>query len=231
MGKHHADSVADPYAILGVPHTASADEIKAAFNTLARRLHPDSSRNAATAVEFIRVRGAYEILKDPVQRRAIDDQQERDEQAARRQDFAGHERDPPVPKPTPQPKSAAENDEWTYHNWPRYAPEPPCAATVSAEDAAEILAEQMRGFGPPPPPLQSERLLRQHSSWRSVMGSLRDSSTRLKRVRMTHLVSLLMAGVGIGMMEHDTWGIFGAVLLLLAPTLVWVDGKWSVRQH
>jgi hypothetical protein len=32
---------ADPYAVLGVPHDASADQIRRARNRLARRLHPD----------------------------------------------------------------------------------------------------------------------------------------------------------------------------------------------
>lgn len=53
----------DPYAILGLNRDASADEIKRAYFTLVRAHPPE--RNP---VEFKRIRGAYELLRDPEKR-------------------------------------------------------------------------------------------------------------------------------------------------------------------
>lgn len=58
----------DYYQILGVPKTASREEIQRAFRRLAREHHPDMS-GQATSDEFRRIREAYEVLSDP-QRRA-----------------------------------------------------------------------------------------------------------------------------------------------------------------
>jgi molecular chaperone DnaJ len=69
----------DYYAILGVGHNASEDEIKRAYRKLARDLHPD--RHASSTAEadakaneerFKLVNRAYEALKDPERRRQYD---------------------------------------------------------------------------------------------------------------------------------------------------------------
>jgi curved DNA-binding protein CbpA len=62
-----SESVPDPYAVLGLAQTASAEEIKRAYFTLVRANPPE--RNP---VEFKRIRGAYERLRDPAQRLATD---------------------------------------------------------------------------------------------------------------------------------------------------------------
>jgi Ca-activated chloride channel family protein len=64
----------DAYAMLGVAHDASAEDIKAAFRRAARRLHPDSNRDHPGAgVQFQDVSAAYELLIDSHQRRAYDE--------------------------------------------------------------------------------------------------------------------------------------------------------------
>lgn len=63
----------DCYAVLGVPSTASGEEIHAAYRRLARRFHPDLNGGDPRAAEhFKRVNAAYEILADPRRRRRYD---------------------------------------------------------------------------------------------------------------------------------------------------------------
>jgi len=71
----------DAYAVLGVPRTADADAIKAAFRAAAKRTHPDLvaggagvAANPHAAVAFVRVVLAYETLSDPQRRAAYDAQ-------------------------------------------------------------------------------------------------------------------------------------------------------------
>jgi hypothetical protein len=56
------------YDILGVGITASDEEIKRAFRELARRHHPDVSREPASHFLFLRIAEAYQVLIDPMRR-------------------------------------------------------------------------------------------------------------------------------------------------------------------
>ncbi|MBO9361347.1 MAG: VWA domain-containing protein [Thermoflexus sp.] len=66
----------DYYAILGVPPTASPEEIKQAFRALARRVHPDVMPGAGTSLLFRLVYEAYEVLSDPERRAEYDRQRQ-----------------------------------------------------------------------------------------------------------------------------------------------------------
>ena len=56
------------YKALGIPPTASADEVKRAFRNLARDLHPDRNPGKDTTAAFQRISSAYEVLKDTKKR-------------------------------------------------------------------------------------------------------------------------------------------------------------------
>ncbi|MDE2365169.1 MAG: J domain-containing protein [Hyphomicrobiales bacterium] len=63
----------DPYDVLGVSKTASADEVKKAFRKLAKKYHPDQNKNDPKAKEkFAEANTAYEIVGDAAKRGQYD---------------------------------------------------------------------------------------------------------------------------------------------------------------
>ena len=63
------DQRPDPYAVLGVPTTATQVEIRAAYRAAARRVHPDAG---GSADEMQQLNVAWHVLQDPGRRAAYD---------------------------------------------------------------------------------------------------------------------------------------------------------------
>ena len=62
----------DYYKILGVSRDVTQDELKKAYRKLARKYHPDVSKEANAEAKFKEVGEAYEALKDPEKRAQYD---------------------------------------------------------------------------------------------------------------------------------------------------------------
>lgn len=62
----------DYYKILGVDRKANQDEIKRAYKKLARKYHPDVSKEKDAEARFKDINEAYHALKDPEKRKAYD---------------------------------------------------------------------------------------------------------------------------------------------------------------
>ena len=62
----------DYYEVLGVSKTASDSEIKSAFRKLAKKYHPDVSKEPDAAEKFKECQEAYAVLSDPAKRKQYD---------------------------------------------------------------------------------------------------------------------------------------------------------------
>jgi curved DNA-binding protein len=62
----------DYYKIMGVARDVGQDELKRVYRRLARKYHPDVSKEKDAEARFKEVQEAYEVLKDPQKRAAYD---------------------------------------------------------------------------------------------------------------------------------------------------------------
>lgn len=81
--------MADYYNILGVKRDVSEDDLKKAYRKMARKYHPDVSKEPNAEEKFKEVQKAYEVLKD-VEKRKLYDQYGEQWQAAKQAKDQGH---------------------------------------------------------------------------------------------------------------------------------------------
>ena len=62
----------DYYKVMGIARDASQDEVKRAYRKLARKYHPDVSKEKDAEEKFKELQEAHEVLKDPEKRAAYD---------------------------------------------------------------------------------------------------------------------------------------------------------------
>jgi curved DNA-binding protein len=62
----------DYYEVLGVPRGADAEAVKRSYRKLARKFHPDVSKEKNAENKFKELQEAYEVLRDPDKRAAYD---------------------------------------------------------------------------------------------------------------------------------------------------------------
>jgi curved DNA-binding protein CbpA len=66
-------AVKDPYDVLGLARTAMADEIRKAYRSLAKTLHPDLNPGDKDAeARFKEASAIYDLLSEPEERRRFD---------------------------------------------------------------------------------------------------------------------------------------------------------------
>lgn len=80
----------DYYKIMGVSQDASEKDIKMAYRKLARKYHPDISKEPNAEEHFKEVGEAYEVLKDPSKRTEYDQYRKYQELHQKRQDTYWH---------------------------------------------------------------------------------------------------------------------------------------------
>ncbi len=67
----------DHYVVLGLRSSATLADIKKAFRQQASQHHPDRNASADAPARFRLVQQAYDVLSDPVKRKAYDDNRQR----------------------------------------------------------------------------------------------------------------------------------------------------------
>lgn len=100
----------DYYRVLGVSRIANAEEVKKAFRKLARKYHPDLSREPDAETRMKEVNEAFATLSDP-EKRAVYDQAAKDPKATKRPAQSHEFKPPPWQSASANPRSKQATEE------------------------------------------------------------------------------------------------------------------------
>lgn len=126
------------YEVLGVPETASLDEIKKQYRALARKYHPDVNPGAEAARVFLGIAEAYRVLGDTESRRTYDAERALQKRAASYKP-TGPVNHPAAPRPAP---AAAQPVTTATQESERLVQQAQIAFTKNRMAEARSLAEQ-----------------------------------------------------------------------------------------
>lgn len=140
-------SVPDPYKVLQVDPEAEHEVIEAAYRRLARKYHPDVSPDPESQARMVRINQAWEMLRDPVRRGAVDRARARAQAAAATaaaSEARTHASPPPRPSPEDTPPRSA------FHARMAAEPEPgwPAGVTGAAQADADPSPAGSRNWTP-----------------------------------------------------------------------------------
>lgn len=150
----------DHYSVLGVKRTASLEEIKVAWRSMAKTLHPDQNRSDPNAsLRFAEAGEAYRVLKDPERRKRYDHEQRLADEARRREAAGGAQAGP---KPAEAPGQPAGDTSDIFAGFWRKVTgaEPPPEKAPDMAAIAEITIEDIMAGAKAQVALPDGRLLR-----------------------------------------------------------------------
>lgn len=108
----------NPYKVLTVDPSADNDVLAAAYRTLSKKYHPDVNKAPEAEARMREINRAYEMLKDPEQRKKIDAELARNagrtSSASSASSYGGYT--PPRPAPSRRPAASSthsSNTDWT----------------------------------------------------------------------------------------------------------------------
>lgn len=114
------------YETLGLPASATQEEIKKRYRELARRFHPDVNSTTEAADKIRSINDAYQVLGDPDRRAAYDSERILRQVVARQT----HLRESQPNRPTPDPKTQPQESKVEYNGFGRTYRETPATEPV-----------------------------------------------------------------------------------------------------
>ncbi len=162
-------SVPDPYKTLQVDSEAEFEVIEAAYRRLARKYHPDVSPDPESQERMVRINQAWELLRDPVKRAAVDRARTRNAGSAARVAAADARAQATAGHPVTPPGT-------TYNPDNRYRPDAAPRPAPAPAAPAQAAASSSGGAGAPPRP-QPQVVSTEWTSGRSNAGGGFDPTT------------------------------------------------------
>lgn len=218
------DQLVNHYDVLGVPRTATRQEIKGAWSSLVQKYHPDMGPDG-DAKKFMEVQKAYEILNDEAKRSEFDAVLDIVEGGPSPANGAA----PPAVDEPPPPKTAP-NGEWLPPHMRQHPPHAPAQEPQPSPEPAPAPQQQPAASDPVHPP-SSERapthskpgLFGSDPSWRSRLN-VHMQPKLVKGVLQLWIpplagtvVSWLLTGLAITAVWADQW-----LVAMLSIMLLWI---------